>query len=292
MQPLPHPPPRIIATPKSRKSKHNRAMPGLTVDTSPGSQSHHSPANSSFPSTSRSASPVRPPVSPITPTLGNAQLATSPSQNAAAAPPRQTYTHAQPPQTAIPLPAPVPITLDENPDAIALRSAITILQMQARKAENDMRTLSRMKEKALQNPEGFATAVAKGEVATVGDGLLNPTADEEDDDDDDEDESGERNINRGNSQPAVAKKEKWEKLPKPQQVVRAPPINWEKYAVVGESLDKLHEDQRKRPSEGKPQVIGPDGKLRYGGEAARKQYEGVAVPYTPGKDKIKKNGKR
>jgi len=294
VQPLP--PPRKIATPKSRKHIHNKAMPGLTVDTSPGSQSHHSPANSSFPSTSRSASPVRPPVSPITPTLGNAQLATSPSQNATSAAPRQTYTHSQPPQTAIPLPAPEPISLDENTDAIALRSAITILQMQARKAENDMRTLSRIKERALLSPEDFAMAVAKGEVGTVGDGLLNPTPDNNDDDDDDEnedeDDNGDRVENLPDVQPVTTQKKKWEKLPQPQQVVRAPPINWEKYAVVGESLDKLHEDQQKRPSEGKPQVIGPDGKLRYGGDAPRKKYEGVAAPYTPGKDKVKKNGKR
>ena len=192
----------------------------------------------------------------------------------------------------------MPITLDENPDAIALRSAITILQMQARNAENDMRTLHRIKEKALQNPEEFARAVAKGEVGTVGDSLLNPQLEDDDEDDDednedeDEDESADLAKNMRNAQPTTAKKAKWEKLPKPQQVVRAPPINWEKYAVVGESLDKLHDDQRKRPSEGKPQVLGPDGKLRYGGDAARKQYEGVAAPYTPGKDKIKKNGKR
>ncbi|KAG9242314.1 hypothetical protein BJ878DRAFT_426183 [Calycina marina] len=255
-------------------------MPGLTVETSSTSSTLQSPAPSfPFPSTShahrRSASPGRPPVSPLTPPL--------PAQNVA---PRQTYTHWQSPQTAIPLPAPAPINLDENPDAMALRSAIAILQMQARRAEDDMNTLGRIKKKALENPQEFARALKNGEITSAGDGLFDPLPLEENEDEDDEDEE----INGGESsgkQKEAPKKEKWEKIPKSQKIVKMPPINWEKYAVMGESLDKLHEDQKMKPNEGKPQILGPDGKLRYGGDAPRRMYEGVAAPYTP-KNKVNK----
>jgi len=36
-------------------------------------------------------------------------------------------------------------------------------------------------------------------------------------------------------------------VPLPQDVVRCPPIEWAKYNIVGESLDKLHRDQQARP---------------------------------------------
>ena len=43
-----------------------------------------------------------------------------------------------------------------------------------------------------------------------------------------------------------------DKIPKPQNVVRMPPINWAKYQIVGEPLDKMHEEQLHRPSCGRP----------------------------------------
>ncbi|KAH8591966.1 hypothetical protein B0O99DRAFT_597589 [Bisporella sp. PMI_857] len=270
-------------------------MPALTVETSPNPHAQESPANSSFQSTSGSTSPIRPPVSPITPPLGATQPAA----------PRQTYTHSQPHQTTIPQPQPVPITLDENTDAIALKAAISILQIQARNAENDIKSLQRTKERALQNPGAFMKAAADGRVSMAGDNLFSPKADNSEtldgeEEDEDKGEGASEPSSQTTQDPAtrMARKskdtetEKWEKLPKPQNVVRAPPINWQKYAVVGESLDKLHEDQLKRPTEGRPQILGPDGKLQYGGDAPRRQTPGVAAPYTPGKDKIAKAGKK
>jgi hypothetical protein len=41
-------------------------------------------------------------------------------------------------------------------------------------------------------------------------------------------------------------------IPVPQNVVRMPPINWAKYQVVGEPLDRMHEEQLYRPSPGQP----------------------------------------
>ncbi|TAQ89546.1 hypothetical protein B7494_g2123 [Chlorociboria aeruginascens] len=240
-------------------------------------------------SNSRSTSPVRPAYSPITPVLGSAPLATSAiSPNTipnGAGPPRQTYTHSQPPQHDIPHPPPEPITLESNPDAIALRSAIAILQLQSRNATKDIRTLQRIKERARENPDEFSKALMGGELNPRKEALFNPATYESD-------EEEEANAAPQNGEKA------WPQLPTPQNVVRCPPIKWTQYAIVGESLDKLHEDQKARPSEGMPQILRPDGTLHYGGDGQRRAYDtGVAAPYNPGKDKIermgtRKNGKR
>lgn len=39
-------------------------------------------------------------------------------------------------------------------------------------------------------------------------------------------------------------------IPDPQEVVRCPPIEWAKYNIVGESLDKLHRQQQLHPGNG------------------------------------------
>lgn len=330
------------AAPRQRKKKtatttkpKEKNMPGqLTVDTSSPNQSHHS-RNTSLSSPGHPSS--GPPYSPITPTSDFAQLATPAQQNA---PPRQTYTHSQPAQTAIPQPVPIPITLNENTDAIALKAAMSILQMQARNAENDIKQLARMKEKAVANPEAFVKALEAGEVRAKPGSLFAPTAnnndvgDDDEDEDEDDDENEDQDVAMGNTndQPSYtfgaspqqnsehnpfsggftfdgsvgpkapsfpgkaspakeSKKKEWGELPEPQNVVRCPPINWNKYAVVGDSLDKLHADQQKRPTEGKPQVIGADGTLHFGGDSARRTVEGVASPYSP-KDKVDKTSTR
>lgn len=36
-------------------------------------------------------------------------------------------------------------------------------------------------------------------------------------------------------------------LPKPQEIFRCPPIEWEKYRVIGTPLDKMVEEQQRRP---------------------------------------------
>ncbi|KAF4624650.1 hypothetical protein G7Y89_g13517 [Cudoniella acicularis] len=279
-----------------------KKMPSLTVDTSPStsqSQSQapsHSPSQPNQRSTSRSASPVRPPYSPLTPTLSASRLATSDNAPASTTPPRQTYTHSQPAQVGIPQPPPVPILFEENPDAIALKAAISILQIQARNATNDIKTLQRVKEQALQDPEGFSNALAKGDIKTRGDGLFKPnpiTDDNEDEDEDDEEgESGGENMRMDLDKEAEGKKN-WTSIPAPQNVVRCPPINWTQYAIVGESLNKLHKDQQARPSEGMPQRVGPDGQLLFGGEGQRRAADiGVAAPYQPSKDRIEKSGSK
>ncbi|KAG0648047.1 hypothetical protein D0Z07_5717 [Hyphodiscus hymeniophilus] len=261
---------------------NSNTMPGLTVDTSPRSQQGQSVTSTS---NSQSASPVRPPVSPITPTLGLARLAPSPSSSRNVATPNQTYTHAQPPQTAIPQPALVPIAFDDNPDALALKSAISILQIQAKKATADIQSLRAIKEQAMKDPEGFTQALVAGEIKKREDSLFAPSGEDEDMDEDEDEQPIQSSEVKG--------RKTLPKLPTPQNVVRCPPINWNQYAVVGESLDKMHADQQSRPTEGRPQRLGPDGQLSYGGDGQRRHANlGVAAPYDYGRDKIEKMSTR
>ncbi|CAG8978187.1 hypothetical protein HYALB_00011422 [Hymenoscyphus albidus] len=268
--------------------------PALTVDTSPPRPSKTPASTASQPSqpalasavsssftpstsTSRPSSPLRPPVSPLTPTREHAS-------NPFATAPRRTYTHTQEPQTAIPQPALEPIKYDENPDVIALKSTIAILQMQARNATTDIQMLQKIKERAVADPHAFTTALVNGELGKEGPSV--PLYTDDDDDVDEEDEDEKTNVDIENK--------KWPKLPKPQNVVRTPPINWTQYAVVGDPLDKLHNDQVSRPSEGKPQKLGPDGALVFGGDGVRRPADfGIAAPYSPLRDRLdKKKGKR
>ena len=66
-------------------------------------------------------------------------------------------------------------------------------------------------------------------------------------------------------------------FPRPQNIVRCPPINWAKYHVVGEALDKLHEEQISHPTSGEPQK---DIDL------ARSPKYMIAAPYRPWTDKL------
>jgi hypothetical protein len=106
-------------------------------------------------------------------------------------------------------------------------------------------------------------------------------------DDDDNDDDGNNHAEQG--KPSARS---WSSLPKPQNIVRCPPVNWSQYAVVGESLDKLHAEQISHPAAGAPATIGPQGTYEFkASEPAGERYEGVAVPFDPRKDKINRNAK-
>ncbi|KAH7326559.1 hypothetical protein B0I35DRAFT_423030 [Stachybotrys elegans] len=216
----------------------------------------------------RSPSPVRPPVSPITPTLPPARLHGDQA-------PRQPLTHSQPDQVAIPPPAPIPMEFDSNPDVIALKSAISILQMQRQRATADIQTLSRTKEDALRDPEAFIKDLAGKQAASTS----KPTPKDNDEDE----EENEGHSTSANNQ--------WPSLPKPQDVVRCPPINWSQYAIVGDSLDKLHAEQVANPSQGTPATIGPHGTYEFKGDGKQERYTGIAAPYDPSKDRLDKKQK-
>lgn len=240
---------------------------------------------------------------------------------------RQTFTHKQhPPQVqSVPQPPPPePVDFNENVDVIALESAILLLQRQKQQAEEDIRQLQRIKQDATRKPAEFVQDLASGKVgqgpqAVAPNGAVGDDEDEDDDndnDDEDEDEesgaeSEERDGGEASSsglgpspmkapgkgkapapQPRQPPPPSWANLPTPQDVVRMPAINWSKYAVVGESLDKLHREQVAKPTLGTPGTVAANGKAYEfkGGPNPDdgKKSVGISAPYDPLHDKIKK----
>ena len=276
----------------------------------------------------RPPSPTAPPYSPITPTMSNSLPATSTEvaavnsnsynmnhhQYPLAPPPPPRPSYALPPQisnsgTLLPTtrppptvqmsepPQPVPISESTNPDAIALRAAMSILQLQRQQALRDMQTLEKQKEAAVANPEDFARDVASGKIKARGmrdvlgpvgemsDGvnglkhrhrgeLEGVVADDAKDDEEMEDSEDEDGRSTAGTHSAVCE------IPSEQNVVRMPPINWAKYHIVGESLDKLHAEQRSRPVAGQP-LRDEDLKPRQ-----RAPEHVIASPYDPWRDKL------
>ncbi|KAL9949084.1 hypothetical protein ACHAO3_002467 [Verticillium nonalfalfae] len=318
--------PRTTATPFEAQQAHAQAQTQgqPQAQAPPTAPSTANPLGSAPQSQSRSTSPVRPPISPITPTLPATEL--PPLPNPQQLPPpassaasfsagRQTFTHNQPvpdaAATAIPPPRPEPIDFDANPDVLALKSAISILQLQRQRAANDIRALGAAKDAAAADPEAFLADLTANKIRGQQDPLF-PTAQAHDsssseDESDDDDEpgaapSGDVPLTGGSAvdgdpprQPKTKSKPKsaeppkpWKNLPRPQNVVRCPPINWAQYAVVGDSLDKLHAEQRARPNQGQPAVVGSDGAFEFKGstDGNRADFVGVAAPYMPGRDKL------
>ncbi|KAJ5124995.1 uncharacterized protein N7515_008820 [Penicillium bovifimosum] len=215
----------------------------------------------------QSGTPPRPPYSPVTPVF--AQLVPLPSDEPRIAPPPASpsprshfppsypdYSQHTPPANPpvfIPQPPPVAISDSENPDAIALRSAITILQMQKQQSLRDIQALNRLKDSAAADPERFAHQLAAGALKTENHGAVIQFSDVATDDKDEDEEADPKPTN-----PDRSPSSDFGHIPNPQNVVRMPPINWGKYQVVGESLDRMHEEQLHRPSSGEPGQRAPE----------------------------------
>ncbi|KAL4892569.1 hypothetical protein BDV59DRAFT_202687 [Aspergillus ambiguus] len=257
----------------------------------------------------RPGTPPRPPYSPVTPVF--AHLA--PVQNGTGAPahpivppassppsptsrvpssvgPMPVTPSGFPPPMAPPPPAPllasepapVPISDSDNPDAIALRSALSILQLQKQQSLRDLRTLDRLKKAAAADPERFARELAAGNLSAKDPGgFVNFTHDGADDNDggggDSDGGHGEGADGENGAEESKNKASGLGPIPTPQNVVRMPPINWAKYQLVGEPLDRMHEEQRRRPSSGDP---------RRADATPRAPEHLVASPYRPLVDKL------
>lgn len=199
-----------------------------------------------------SGSPTRPSYSPVTPTLSQPPFLGSLTQPDVVAQPQELW---------MTEPDALPVSLDDNTDAIAMRAAISILQMQRQQSALDIRHLEKMRQAAAHDPEAFINDLQAGKLAPQ------PRAgiivDEKASDSD-------------NEQPDEAKQSKFGKFPAPQNVVRAPPIEWSKYHIVGEPLDKMHEIQRRYPGF-KEEML----------DAVQKpQPHTIASPYKPFADKL------
>lgn len=298
-------------------------MPTLSI---PLSSSNHSQNDQQ--QDQRPPSPTAPPYSPITPTMSNSLPATSTEAGAAnsnsynknhhqyplAPPPPPQPSYAPPSQvshsgaflpTTLPPPTvqmseppqPLPISESTNSDAIALRAAMSILQLQRQQALRDMQTLEKQKEAAIANPEAFARDVASGKIKARGmRDILGPVGEMKNgvnslnlrhkgeldggavDDAKDGKEMGDSGDEDDKSE--TGSDNAFGEIPSYQNVVRMPPINWAKYHIVGESLDKLHEEQRSRPVAGQPLR---DEDLR---PRQRAPEHVIASPYDPWRDKL------
>ncbi|THC93726.1 hypothetical protein EYZ11_006802 [Aspergillus tanneri] len=236
----------------------------------------------------RPGTPPRPPYSPVTPVLNHLTPlpnnsfpassgpshsiippARSPSPTSQVAPQTSTSITSKlpPPPVFTPEPPPVPISESENPDAIALRSAISILQLQKQQSLRDIQSLERLKKAAAEDPEGFARELAAGNLSAKDPGgYVNFTHDEEEKVAEGDGEDGQEGTRTGLGA-----------IPTPQNVVRMPPINWAKYQIVGDPLDRMHEDQRRRPFPGEP---------RREDHTQRAPEHILASPYRPLVDKL------
>ncbi|KAI0125925.1 hypothetical protein BJ170DRAFT_454342 [Xylariales sp. AK1849] len=247
----------------------------------------------------RSSPPQRPVVEPLTPPLKPQQFP----------PPRQSHAYSSysTAQTVIAAPAPEPIEFDSNPDVLALKSAMSILQMQSAKARRDMVTLQNTKKAALEDPEAFLADLGAGKVG-AGERWSADEADNDDESSSDEESNGDATMDGiqkhakeggavGSAPDAidlddpVRGPKPWDNLPVAQNIVRMPPINWNQYAVAGESLDKLHSDQLSRPTQGVPATVKPDGMYEFRGAGKQEQVSGIAAPFNPLKDKLDKKPK-
>jgi hypothetical protein len=252
---------------------HVAVMPALLVDTNPRPASSSDASSTSARSRQRSesASPNRPPVSPITPRASVAQLAPverTEAQPRPAAPPPATFRQ-QPPSVAI--------AESDNPDVIALRSAISLLQLQREKSKRDLKALAELKSVAVADPAAFAQSIHenRAHAAQSYSDVLTPTLASSApgaDSDARGAQSGVETRKDSADVGAPASAPKFPAIPQPQNIVRCPPINWEKYHIVGEPLDKMHEEQKKWPGQPEPPRTQ---------SGARAPPHAIAAPYAP-----------
>ncbi|KAF1911571.1 hypothetical protein BDU57DRAFT_461030 [Ampelomyces quisqualis] len=272
-------------------------MPALLVDTTqrPASSSDAScpSARSRSRTRSESASPNRPPVSPITPRASVAHLApveatTTTTAAAAAAAAAQPRLSPPPPPVATfaQQPPAVAISESDNPDAIALRSAISILQLQREKSKRDLKALADLKTAAVADPAALVQSIRHGraQAAQSYQDVLAPTlagladtapgAEAATKDAQARADARKDSAHLGMGAPSAPH---FPAIPQPQNIVRCPPINWEKYHIVGEPLDKLHDEQKKWPGRSEP----PRNQSGH-----RAPSHSIAAPYSPFEDGI------
>lgn len=141
--------------------------------------------------------------------------------------------------------------------------------MQKQRALSDIKTLNRLKQVAAADPEKFAQELMESRSATEREDPasqfvdLRPPGTGESDD---EERDG------GRDRTSLV-----DQLPRPQNVIRMPPINWAKYHIIGEPLDRMHEEQRQRPVSGEPRQSDP---------AQRAPEHVLAAPYQPLTDRL------
>ncbi|KAL9110694.1 MAG: hypothetical protein Q9187_008023 [Circinaria calcarea] len=175
-----------------------------------------------------------------------------------------------------------PISESESSDAIALRSALSILQIQRQQSLRDLITLERQKLEAVADPETFTRNVLAGNIRSASnDGVLGQGQDVRRAWDQHQSANGDGESDKSNSN--VGRPSSVDTIPSPQNIVRCPPVNWAKYHIVGDALDNLHEQQRSHPAPGQP---------RTDQDATRPPEHVIAAPYRPWADKLPESSMR
>ncbi|KAI9709255.1 MAG: hypothetical protein M1820_003375 [Bogoriella megaspora] len=216
------------------------------------------PISTSVPSSPpRARTPERPPHSPLSPRSTFRELAIytvnrEAQQRQQGPPPRPSEFITQPDSVSVPE--------EESTDALALKAAISILQIQRDKAKKDVLKWEKIRKEAKRDPAAFVEEVQRqgAERRTQKDGYLAPTLENLNGQEDSED-GAEQTAGEGGGDAIISGMEgetapRFPKLPEMQNVFRCPPVNWAKYHVMGESLDKLHAEQQRRPHPGEPQL--------------------------------------
>lgn len=247
--------------------------PGLRLPTPP-SQSFIDQPTTKGQYGERPPTPAAPPYSPITPLLTSADLASG----------NNVYLHGPPEDIPQP-PPPVSFSENDNSDAMALRSAISILQFQRQQSQRDMKTLEEQKKVALADVEGFMDAVAAGQIRTTRSGglIVGPDASMEMEYPTDGPQGDNNKSKTDSDEKAVARETVSMDIPGPQNVVRCPPINWAKYHIVGDPLEKLHDEQQRRPTPGQPHTDE---------EPTSTTEHVIAAPYSPWTDRLPESSMR
>ena len=220
----------------------------LVLKTSPSSTPVEPPTRGKVTPKDGSSSPPRPSYSPVTPTLSHEKLA---EQGKAE-------------KHFIDEPAPLPFSLDDNADAIALKATISLLQMQRQQSLKDIRDLDKIKDAALEDPRGFADDLQAGKLkkAGVGEVVFDDVEYEDSDGDEKEVAQGDMISRFG-------------QLPNAQNLARCPPVEWSKYHILGKPLEDMHEQQKRYPG-----VSQNDFARRIA------QEHEITAPYRPFKDKL------
>lgn len=232
---------------------------------------------------------------------------------------RAPLTHAAHPPTVSSAPPPPvprePIDFENNPDVIALQATVGILLQQKKRAEEDLRKLRDAKNAALERPLEFARDLMGGNISQGPPATMEQGEDSDGDEDGDiemktEEDGGETKTPTGTTthglKPSALKAKSskkgkgkarapptapppWANLPKPQDIARMPPINWTQYAVEGEALNRLHNQQLTHPTLGTPAVMGANGTYEFTGAANPddgKRVVGISAPFDPLRDRV------
>jgi hypothetical protein len=154
--------------------------------------------------------------------------------------------------------------------------------MQREKSKQDIKTLQELKVAAISDPQAFARSLeaqAKRKTKTssdISDPALAGVSDSEalGDGERNENGEGESTDKASNLDDATSK---FPSLPQPQNIIRCPPVEWAKYHIVGEPLDKMHEEQKRWPGSSEPP------RTQHGQRAPP---HAVASPYSPFTDAV------